>query len=128
MACILEVEVQVKTAGTSRRAGLVIGASTNSTAGAMVSYVDPGNDNLYVERGGSTVKLTAPATIDVDTWYKIRLVAFGSSCSAWLDGTLMGTASDARDLANGIYVGLYSYQAVTWFRNFKGWILTGLPA
>lgn len=122
-ACAFELQVQVKTSGTSKRGGFVIGSATANTNLAMVAYIDPGGDTVSVERGGNQVMLNPSVTVNIDTWYTLRLVMFAGSCSVWLDGTFLGTGHNNITVANGSYLGLYSFGAEAWFRNIKAWTL-----
>lgn len=124
---VYEAEIQIKSAGVDCIGGLVAGYPGTNTTGGMLLRLNEGSNIIEWVTDGVAVALTISATINVDTWYKVRMVVSGGIVSGYLDGVLVGTAKLDNALDES-YVGLMSYQAVVWWRNIKLWNLSGLPA
>ena len=124
--CVFEAEMQIKSSGSDRIGGIVVGFNGSSTGGAG-ARLNEGTDQVQLTTVGVAVRLNVSATINIDTWYKVRMVVAGSTISVYLDGTLIGSAGITQASGDARYVGLYTYQAEVWFRNVKGWNLD-LPA
>lgn len=131
---IIEVEAQVVSigAGGFYRAGVGVFDGANNTAG-LIAYIDRGAGSVVADVDSAAGINSASTTINLATFYKIRLVFSGWWVSVYLDGTLKFngiyyTATTSPRVASQ-YVGLTSYAASVKFRNFKVWTLsTGAPA
>ena len=123
---VYEAEVQCKTAGGTRRTGIYIMDGTTSNGGMLV-YLQPDENWLCIERGGHFLMATISATIDLDTWYKIRLLVTGDTLSVWLDEVFLTSFPNVGGQVNTHSLHLYNYQSEGWFRNIKAWTLS-LPA
>jgi hypothetical protein len=124
---VLEAEIQLRSTGTDHIGGIVVGFD-GSNAGGIAARLNEGADQLQVEVDATSGRITPAATINSNTWYKVRLVVGGGVASAYLDGTLLGSAgNNAQQSNNAGYVGLLTYQSEVWFRNIKAWNLN-LPA
>jgi hypothetical protein len=133
---IFEAEIQIKTVSNDKIGGLLIGYDgANGTGSYEVRLNESVAGNagaIQTENSGIGAFTTINTTIDIDTWYKLRLVFAGDTVSIYLDGVLKGFSRGNSSGAgpteiDGHYVGLMSYGAETWFRNIKAWTLT-LPA
>jgi hypothetical protein len=122
---VYEAEIQIRTSGALRVGGLLIYDGTNTNG--IVCYIDQGNSVIALESDSVTARNSASATINTNTWYKVRIVVAAGSVSAYLDGTLKTSAALVMQDDNIDFVGLISYQAEVWWRNIKVWNLA-LPA
>lgn len=116
---IFEAEVMMKTNGG--RGGIGIGAASGSLS--AIVYIQPSADNIVAERAGQAALVTTSTTINVDTWYKIRLFVSGGTGTFYLDNTLIDTTDNHKNLAAVSGFALYAHQAEVWFRNVKAWVL-----
>lgn len=124
---VIEAEIQLKNSGTDRIGGILVGYDGGASAAALVRLNQTGTVDFVQDE--VAIRLQVSATISIDTWYKLRVVSYsgGNACSAYLDGTYIGTAGMLSALGNISQVGLLAYQSQVWFRNIKAWNLT-LPA
>jgi hypothetical protein len=137
---IFEAEIQIKTVSNDKIGGLLIGYDGGNGTGSYEVRLNEsvaGNAGaIQTEDSGVGPFTTINTTIDIDVWYKLRLVFAGDTVSIYLDGVLKGfsrgnqggaAGAQAPSEIDGHYVGLMSYGAETWFRNIKAWTPT-LPA
>lgn len=131
---IIEVEVKIVSigAGGTYHAGLQIGFD-GSSAGSLSAYIERGAGKVSIDADSTTALGNWSTTINLDTWYKLRVLAIGHLATLLLDGTIMGTAKLDGFLVSGTntgdFVGLHSYSCSARWRNFKLWTLSGgLPA
>lgn len=124
---IYEAEVQLRSSGSTRQGGILIGYDGSGTGG-MAVVLDEGANTIGVVTDGVAAQMTLSATVAVNTWYKIRLVYAGGHASIYLDGTLVGSGGYiSQQSYNASRIGLWAYQAEVWFRNIKAWNLS-VPA
>ena len=123
---VFEAEIQLRTSGADRIGGLIVGFDGSSAAGIGVR-INEGSDEVQSEVVFTTNKLAVASTIDVNTWYKLRVVVGGGQVTFYLDDTIKGSSNITPTITNASYIGLYTYQAEVWYRNIKAWNLT-LPA
>lgn len=89
----------------------------NSSAGAL--------ENVY-NNGANSV---SGSTLALDTWYKLRIEAFGAAGRVLLDGVEVYAASWGVVLQRLRYPFLYTHNAKADFDDIKVWTLTsGMPA
>jgi hypothetical protein len=119
---VIEAEMQLRSSGSERQAGFIMGFD-GSSGGGMAVKMREGNNDVELERDGITVDLSLSTTIDVNTWYKVRIVWSGINIAIWKDGVLLGSGRSSSASGNLTYFGLITYQAEAWFRNIKLWHL-----
>jgi hypothetical protein len=124
---LAQADVQLRSSGTDRQAGIMMGFDGGAGTAAISIKLREGNDDIDIERDSQAVDRSISVTINVNTWYTLRVLREGNVVSVWLDGTFKGSAVSTTNLANVDYFGLVTYQAEAWFRNIKAWNLT-LPA
>jgi len=125
---VFEAEMQIRTAGALRLAGLIVGFDGSGNNGNLV-YLDEGGNLIQVDSDSITNHRTfSSVTINTNTWYKLRVVVMGTAVGVYLDGTLMGSVGKpVTASANADFIGFLTYQAEVWFRNIKAWNLN-LPS
>lgn len=106
------VEARVKPTGfngTARHTGVI--ARAQSTSGYYyLALTNTGEVRLGRRgSGGHTTLASAPATVTLDSWYRLRLEAAGTTLRGFLNGQLVATATDSA-YASGT-VGLATYYA-----------------
>lgn len=121
---LMQTDVQLKSSGTDRQAGIVMGFDGSTGAGAISVKLREGNNDIDVERDSQLVDRSIALTVNVDTWYTLRVLAFGNIVSVWVDGTFKGNVRTSATLVNIDFLGLTTYQAEAWFRNIKAWNLS----
>jgi hypothetical protein len=125
---VYEAEIQLRSSGAGRSGGLALGFDGTAGSGISVVFIDEGANAAKVEVTLVESLITITATINVNTWYKLRAVTSGGFVSVYLDGTLLGsTGKSISRMSNSSYIGLFTYQSEVWFRNIKAWNLD-LPA
>lgn len=125
---IYEAEIQLRSSGAARVGGLLVGFDGSTTTGNVDVIIDEGNNVVKIEVSGVATLISYSTTINVNTWYKIRVRSTGGFVTAWIDGTLIGTAgNNPSRSADSSYLGLMTFQAEVWFRNIKAWTVD-LPA
>ena len=127
--CVYEAEIQIKTSGAGdRAAGLIIGFDGTNGSG-LWARLHLNNDRLEIERDSATaIAQFSLAAVNIDTWYKVRLVTTGALVNCYVDSVLVGSAGNM-PAASGTahYLGISSRDCEAWFRNIKAWVPT-LPA
>lgn len=124
---VFQADIQLKSTGSDRLGGLLVGYD-GSGSGGMLVRINEGQDEAEVVPDAGSVLANLSVTINIDTWYTLRVVVAGGVASVYLDGTLLGSGgNNAQRSGDASYIGLYSYQSETWFRNIKAWNLQ-LPA
>jgi hypothetical protein len=98
----------------------------SSTSGLQVQ-LDQGNSLVVVVRSDVAAITQFTKTINVNTWYKLRMVVSGNTVAVYVDEVLLGVGANVSTLGNLSIFALYSYQSEGWFRNIKVWNL-GEPA
>jgi hypothetical protein len=125
---IVEVEAFFPSSGQAgaslNYACLCFGWAGASASGAPCILIDFGGDFVRWQLLAASAIRDVATTINLDTWYKLRLAYGTGVVSAYLDGTLKGTAIIPL-VAHPDFVGLATYSASVKFRNFKVWTLTG---
>lgn len=117
---IIETEVQIRSGGTARRAGLLLAYNgAGGTTGISITLSES-SDQILIETDGVANRLTIPFVVLQDTWYTLRVVLFGNMASVYVNGILYGSAN-AGTSADTSFWGLFTYQAEGWFRNIRGW-------
>lgn len=125
--CMVEAQVQIKSsAGRGGISTMIAKTGGGSAAGDNpVAYLQAAADNVILERAGAAVRATLPMTVDIDTWYTMRMLSSGNTSDLWVNGTYMGCAHGMTSASHpSFYVGLYGYQTTVWYRNIKAWIPT----
>lgn len=123
---IFEAEVYIHTAGAGKTGGLVLGFDGSSISNCLTVQLNQGG-SMVADTNGVANRLTVSTTVNVDTWYKLRVVQSGTGGTAiYKDGTLLGTVLSTNN-NNISYVGLVESSAEVWFRNIKVWTMV-LPA
>lgn len=118
---VYEAEINIHTSGVDRIGGLIVGFD-GSNNGGMLVRLNEGSNLVEVLSDGVASLTTISETINIDTWYKLRLVVTGPNASIYLDDVLIAsTGNGATRSGNASYLGLYSYQAAVDFRNIKAW-------
>jgi hypothetical protein len=120
---IYEAEIQQKNDTSGAEVGLVIGFDGSGTGGMAVG-IRTFNDDVRVSQDGvAQAALFSAAGIAIDTWYVLRVVAFGNTVSVYLGGTLLGSARVSHGNSAALYVGVFTNTTAGWFRNIKAWTL-----
>jgi len=106
------VEARVKPTGfngSARHTGVI--ARAQGTSGYYyLALTNTGQVTLGRRgSGGHTALASASATVSLNTWYRLRLEAAGTTLRGFLDGQLVATASDSAYAAGT--VGLATYYA-----------------
>lgn len=120
---IFESEIQLRNSGSTRIGGMVISFDGAGSSGGMGARIDEG-DIVRAEVVGTGSGINFSATINVNTWYKLRIISNGTICSVYLDGVLLGVAGAMQTSVDARYIGLYTFQTEAWFRNIKAWTLS----
>lgn len=124
-ALMVKAEIQVRSSGAERQTGFLLGYDGTNAGSISVKIKE--EDIVTVEREGIAAEANFSATIDLNTWYTLKVILFGDAVSIYLDDVFIGSA---RSLGSGMstsFFGLVSYQAESWFRNIGVWTLD-LPA
>lgn len=120
-ALIVKLDVQVRSSGSERQTGILLGYDGTNSGSISVKIKE--EDIVTVEREGIASEANFSVTINVNTWYTLKVILFGDAVSVYLDDVFIGSA---RSLGSGMptqYFGLVSYQAESWFRNIEVWTL-----
>lgn len=133
---LLEAEVRLPSAGqltgTDILAGIYMGYDGAAGSGGLFVGINDGTSGqgIQIERQAAVVIRLISNTINLDTWYKIRIANIGVFVSVYLDGVFKGNAISASiNSSSPDYIGLVTYNSIADFRNIKAWALsTGLPA
>ena len=115
-----EAEIQIRTSGVDRCGGLLLGYDGSTGNNGMLVRINEGNNNINVENDSIVGVVNFSATIDINTWYKLRVNVVGDNVEIYLDGVKKG-AGRAGNFTNTTYIGLYSTNAEVWFKNIKAW-------
>ncbi|GAA4149256.1 hypothetical protein GCM10022251_13860 [Phytohabitans flavus] len=95
--------------GSARHAGVIARAQSTS-AYYYLALTNAGDVRLGRRgSGGHTTLASAAATVSLNTWYRLRLEASGSTLRGFLNGQLVATATDSAYASGSI--GLASYYA-----------------
>jgi hypothetical protein len=120
---IYEAEIQQKNDASGAEIGLTIGFDGSGTGGMAVG-IRTFNDDVRVSQDGVAQAALFPAVgIAVDTWYILRVIAFGNTVSVRLAGVDIGSARVAHGNSAALYVGVFTNTTAGWFRNIKAWTL-----
>jgi len=128
---IAEVEVMFPTSGQGGggniQGGLLVGFNGTSQDSVAVK-LDKATGKLEIDKESATNYRNWTVTVNLDTWYKIRVVITSELASVYLDGTLYGGVHLA--YLTGLqpqadYAGLFTYGSSVQFRNIKVWTLSG---
>jgi hypothetical protein len=91
-------------------------------------YFNEGTNVVQVEIDGVAGVVNFSSTVNIDTWYKLRLVVGGGVVTVYVDGVIIGSGgNNVQRSADASFIGLHSYQAEVWYRNIKAWNMS-LPA
>ena len=115
-----EAEIQIRTSGVDKCGGLVVGYDGTTGNNSMLVRLNEGNNNINVENDAVLGIVNFSSTIDINTWYKLRINVIGDNVEIYLDGSKKGAAR-AGNFTNATYIGLYSNNAEVWFKNIKAW-------
>jgi hypothetical protein len=135
---IAEMEIRLPTTGqgtgTDIKAGFVFGGNTTTSAGGLGVFLNKGTGGggagVQVERHTSSLSRKVNTTINLDQWYKLRVVA-GRWVSVYLDGALLALNVSNDITAGSIndFLALITFNAIADFRNIKLWTMRdGAPA
>lgn len=118
--CVVECEVQLRTSGGTNQGGIIVGFDGSNAGGAAAFVAEA--DTVHVESESSVNKYTYSTTINVNTWYKIRVLHTGGVVTVYLDDVLIFSAGNLPNTSNAAdYIGLMTYGAEVWFRNYRAW-------
>lgn len=133
-ALVYDAEIMMTAqAGADSFAGLVVGGNGNTQGSIMVRLhmTNTTPNSIDMEQDGVLARLSfAMNWGGLNVWKKLRLVVYGTTVSAYLDGVLLGTAGNMATPANigdATYVGIRTNTASAKFRNIKVWNPT-MPA
>lgn len=132
---VFEMEFRLPTAGqaaVNNIVGIFLGSNTSTTTtGARqirISRTGAGTGNLEWVIPGTATRRSIAITVNLDTFYKLRVHASGGRATVWIDGTLQGSSMmDLTTYGPVDYFGLLCRKAVADYRNIKYWTPT-LPA
>lgn len=120
---VMQAEIQFKTNAADAHVGFLIhynGTGTNS----IFVYPRLQEDDVRVEQEGTAeASLYTGYTINIDTWYTLKVVTFGNVIDTYLDGILVGSTVVTQVNSAGRYIGLATTNTEGWFRNIKAWTL-----
>jgi hypothetical protein len=115
----------------SRIAGLCFVGQANTTNDGITRYDkrpssvvqrDAGVWTTFIYRMAFTIGPTLPSTIDVDQWFKMRLIRIGNYLTYYIDdqAVMGGMMETGGQLLTSVNPGIYAYNPVN-FRNIKAW-------
>jgi hypothetical protein len=126
-AVIVDIEIMILAqAGADTQAGVVVANTGTGTGGTLyrLHMTNATPDKVEVEQDAVRASLQISMNWGgLNVWKKLRCVQFGNIASVYLDGVLLGTASNAIAPVNGdgTYIGLKTNTASVKFRNLKVW-------
>ena len=125
---IFECECQQTAgAGSPQGVGINMGKVTGGTNG-LSAWLNISGDLVSLDRDASAVLSQVAMTLNISTWYKIRVVLTGALVTVWVDGVwkvngvMVSQTGWDSDLS---YLTLISYGSSALFRNIKAWTLSG---
>jgi hypothetical protein len=128
---IYEAEIRFPTAGQGGGAniqgGLVIGFDGTNTNGLSV-ILDRGTGKIDINRDGVAQLLSTTTTVNLDTYYKLRLVLSSEMLTVYKDGTIINNfhmGNTVSWIASANFLGLMTLGSLTNYRNIKAWTLSG---
>lgn len=127
---IIQCEMKM-TASTNatRQMGIFVGFDGTNTGAALAWFnaTTAGNTSIQTANLGSqavatlfTFNLTGYTT---GNWYTLKMIVNGQMASLYVDGTLVGGASNALTRSSAAhYIGLMTLSTTAQFRNLKVWV------
>lgn len=129
---IIDVEFMIPTSGaiasqTDQRAGTMALWDGSSGTGGCLTFakgVSNVGTSVSIEQDSIASRiLNAKAFTYFDTWHKLRTYVCGNTAAAWLNGgAVVGSGNAVAANNDASFVGLYTFNTVTWFRNFRVWV------
>lgn len=121
LPCILEAEVQIRTAGGY--GGIIVGFDGSGAGGMLLRVSESGNLLEWIT-DNTTSRLTKSITINTNTWYKLKMICHSGFVTGYIDDVLKGTGGLMPNSNDASYIGLWSFGAEVWWRNIKLWTQT----
>lgn len=130
-AMVAQVDIRFPSASTGAAAGILCGFPGTDISQYPIAFLSVGLDKVTIGRESTTAPVDVAVTINLDTWYTLRVHVSGNGLEAFVDGTYYGAARIESTNGNAdndnSFVGLRTYDGAVDFRNFKVWTLD-LPA
>jgi hypothetical protein len=127
---IVEAEIRAPSAGQGTGANiqvkLILGEDgASGTQGHAAVFEFGTTDQVQWERHGNALIRGINNTLNLDQWYKLRIIVSGPWISYILDGTHLGNSYASVVQPTADYLMLATYNAIADFRNIKVWTLSG---